>query len=62
VDVGELIHEVLALISAKAEKDRVRIHYQDGSLPKLFIDPELIKTCIFNSILNAFQAMPEEET
>jgi signal transduction histidine kinase len=59
VDAGELIREVLALISAKAEKDRVRIHYQNGSLPKLFIDPELIKTCIFNSILNAFQAMPE---
>jgi signal transduction histidine kinase len=59
VDVGELIHEVLALISAKAEKDRVKIHYQNGSLPNLFIDPELIKTCIFNSILNAFQAMPE---
>ena len=37
----------------------MRIHYQNGSLPKLFIDPELIKTCIFNSILNAFQAMPE---
>ena len=59
VDVGELIREVLALISAKAEKDHVRIHYQNGSLPNLFIDPELIKTCIFNSILNAFQAMPE---
>ena len=59
VDVGELIHEVLALISAKAEKDRVIIHYQNGSLPNLFIDPGLIKTCIFNSILNAFQAMPE---
>jgi signal transduction histidine kinase len=59
VDVGELIREVLALISAKAEKDRVKIHYQNGSLPNLFIDPELIKTCIFNSILNAFQAMPE---
>jgi signal transduction histidine kinase len=50
---------VLALISAKAEKDRVAIHYQNGPLPKLLIDPELIKTCIFNSILNAFQAMPE---
>jgi signal transduction histidine kinase len=59
VDAGELIREVLALISAKAEKDRVQIHYQNGPLPKLFIDPELIKTCIFNSVLNAFQAMPE---
>jgi len=59
VDVSELIREVLALISAKAEKDQVRIHYQNGSLPNLLIDPELIKTCIFNSILNAFQAMPE---
>jgi len=58
VDVGIIISEVLALVSAKAEKDGIRIHYQDGELPELSVDPELIKTCIFNVILNAFQAMP----
>ena len=28
-------------------------------MPKLSLDPELIKTCIFNAVLNAFQAMPD---
>jgi signal transduction histidine kinase len=57
-DIGFIISEVLALVSAKAEKDNIRINYQNGELPKLSVDPELIKTCIFNVILNAFQAMP----
>ncbi len=54
-----LIDEVMALVQAKAEKDGIRIHYENGELPTLSVDPELIKTCIFNIILNAFQAMPE---
>jgi len=58
VDMGSLINEIIALIWAKAEKDGIKIHYKCGEFPKLYLDPELIKTCIFNIILNAFQAMP----
>lgn len=58
VDVDSLIDEVVALIWAKAEKDGIRIHRQSAELPRLYLDPALIKTCIFNLILNAFQAMP----
>jgi len=58
VDMGSLINEIIALIWAKAEKDGIKIHYQCGEFPKLYLDPELIKTCILNVILNAFQAMP----
>ena len=58
IDMGSLINEIIALVRAKAEKDGIRIHYYNGELPALFVDPELIKTCIFNVILNAFQAMP----
>ncbi|MEW6001399.1 MAG: ATP-binding protein [Nitrospirota bacterium] len=58
VDIGSLIGDVIALIRAKAERDDIRIDLQNGNLPKLFLDPDLIKTCIFNVILNAFQAMP----
>ncbi len=58
VDMGSLINEIIALVWAKAEKDGIKIHRQCGELPRLYIDPELIKTCIFNVILNAFQAMP----
>jgi signal transduction histidine kinase len=57
-DMGSLINDVIALIQAKAEKDGIKIHCQYKELPKLSLDPELIKTCIFNVVLNAFQAMP----
>jgi signal transduction histidine kinase len=57
VDVCALIDEVLALVLAKAEKDNVEIIRRYEVLPKLFLDPELIKTCVFNVVLNAFQAM-----
>ncbi len=58
-DIGILIHEVLELVWAKAEKDGIKIHYQNGELPNISVDPELIKSCIFNVVLNAFQAMPD---
>ncbi len=58
-DIGSLIQEILDLIAAKAEKDRIRILYQKVEIPKLSVDPELLKTCILNIILNSFQSMPE---
>jgi signal transduction histidine kinase len=57
-DLHALIKDVVALVSAKAEKDAIKIAYYHEVLPKLSLDPELIKTCIFNIILNAFEAMP----
>jgi signal transduction histidine kinase len=59
VDVNDLIEEVMALVQAKAEKDKVGINRQHELLPRLSLDPELVKTCIFNIILNSFQAMPD---
>jgi signal transduction histidine kinase len=59
VELHSLVGEVLALVLAKAEKDNVEIITRYEVLPKLSLDPELIKTCIFNVILNAFQAMPD---
>jgi signal transduction histidine kinase len=57
-DLHALIQDVVALVSAKAEKDAITIQYHEEKIPRLSLDPELIKTCIFNIILNAFQAMP----
>jgi signal transduction histidine kinase len=57
-DLNTLIDEIIALVRAKAEKDNITIFYHPGHIPHLSLDPELIKTCIFNVILNAFQAMP----
>ncbi len=62
VDIEGIINEVISLVSAKAEKDGIKISFQNGGLPKLSADPELIKTCIFNIIINAFQAMPDTGT
>jgi len=59
VEVCSLIDEVLALVLAKAEKENVEISRRYEVLPKLSLDPELIKTCVFNIVLNAFQAMPD---
>lgn len=59
VDIGSLIQEILDLVKVKAEKDAVKILYQRGDIPRLSVDPELLKTCILNIILNAFQSMPE---
>jgi nitrogen fixation/metabolism regulation signal transduction histidine kinase len=59
VDMNVIIKDVIELVRAKAEKDGIKIHYQGLETLKLHIDPELIKTCIFNVILNSFQAMPD---
>ena len=59
VELNNLIQEVMTLVKAKAVKDRVDISTHFEELPMLTVDPELVKTCIFNVILNAFQAMPQ---
>src|SRR4030043_1625489 len=58
VDMDVVIKDVIDLVRAKAAKDGIKIHYQGSEPLKFFTDPELIKTCIFNVILNSFQAMP----
>jgi signal transduction histidine kinase len=57
-DMGGLLDEVIVLVSAKAQVENITIRRSYESLPSLFIDPEFIKTCLYNIILNAFQAMP----
>lgn len=59
VDIGKLLEDMIGIIWAKAEAEKINIVKEYGPLPVLNIDPELIKTCIFNVILNAFQAMPD---
>lgn len=58
-NLTQLINDVVSLISVKAEKDRVKIYSKIDELPYIFVDPEFIKTCLLNIILNSFQAMPE---
>lgn len=57
-----LLDEVVKIIRAKADSDRIRIVEEYGFLPDMKIDRELMKSCIFNIITNAFQAMPSGGT
>jgi signal transduction histidine kinase len=57
-DIGKLVDDILGLVAAKAVKERVEIVRDCQALPEVEADPEFLKTCLYNIILNAFQAMP----
>jgi signal transduction histidine kinase len=59
MDMVKLIEDVLELVKAKAEKDKIAIITELGALPAIYLDPGFIKTCLYNIILNAFHAMPD---
>jgi signal transduction histidine kinase len=62
VDVGMLIEDVIGLITAQAQKEGIDIRKEYEALPEVHIDGEFIKTCLYNVVLNAFQAMPNGGT
>ncbi|NJD56772.1 MAG: HAMP domain-containing protein, partial [Nitrospirae bacterium] len=57
-DICMLVDDVIDLVAAKAQKEKIEIEKVYESSPKLLIDPEFMKTCLYNIILNAFHAMP----
>lgn len=58
-DIGGILEDVIELVMAKARMEDIEIVREYGALPQLYVDPELIKTCLYNIILNSFQAMPK---
>ncbi|MBI5739353.1 MAG: HAMP domain-containing protein [Nitrospirae bacterium] len=56
--IGKIIDDVLEIVSARARECNIYIKREYTTLPELFIDPEFIKTCIYNLVINAFEAMP----
>jgi len=60
--IGKLLEEITELIGAKAEAEKIKIIKDCNFLPSLNMDTDLIKTCVFNVVLNAFQAMPDGGT
>jgi len=58
INIDLLLRDVLEIIKAKASSEGIIIQERLDFLPELSIDPELIKTCLFNVIINAFEAMP----
>ncbi|MBI4697916.1 MAG: HAMP domain-containing protein [Nitrospirae bacterium] len=57
-NIGKIIEDVVELVSVRAQKSNIAIKKEHGASPDLSIDPEFIKTCIYNIIINAFEAMP----
>ena len=58
--VEQVLGEVAALVGAKAKDQGITLDlHADESLPRLVADPELLKTCFLNLMINALDAMPD---
>lgn len=53
----EIVDSVLEMVAARAVLDRFVISKDYGELPELNVDPEFIRTCLYNLVINAFDAM-----
>jgi signal transduction histidine kinase len=58
-DVGQVVRETAALVEHKARDQSIAVELDvPAELPATLADPELLKTCLLNLVLNAFEAMP----
>jgi signal transduction histidine kinase len=58
-DVGAVVRETATLVEHKARDQGIALEVDvAGGLPLTAADPELLKTCLLNLVLNAFEAMP----
>ncbi|MBI2560242.1 MAG: two-component sensor histidine kinase [Planctomycetes bacterium] len=59
-DINTVVDEVLDFIAPEAQLQSIKIlKLYDPSLPKCFIDNNLVKQAILNILINAQEAMPE---
>lgn len=61
-EIAPLLDGVLALAAAQARDKQVRIVRETAALPALQVDAEFLRTCLFNIVKNAFEAMPDGGT
>lgn len=60
VCVDLILQEVVRLAQHNADEQRIEIVVRaDRQIPKIEADPEQLKTCLINVVLNAIQAMPQ---
>ena len=58
--MDELVREVAAVVDHKAKDQGIAlVTHAEGALPALVADPELLKTCLLNLMINAIDAMPK---
>ncbi len=59
-EIQRIIQEVVALAETEARQRNVQIVLEStGDLPRLELDPDLMKQCLLNIVLNGCQAMPQ---
>ncbi|MGH9345435.1 MAG: sensor histidine kinase [Terriglobia bacterium] len=59
ISVNELVDEIFLLAEPQARKNNVRlILEQNGAMPSLYADRDLLKQALLNLVLNGCQAMP----
>lgn len=57
-DLVVMLDSILELVQPRAVQDQIIIIREYAGLPDLAVDPELLRTCFLNLVLNAFDAMP----
>jgi two-component system sensor histidine kinase HydH len=58
--MDELVRDVAAVVDHKAKDQGIALVTEsEGALPALVADPELLKTCLLNLMINAIDAMPK---
>jgi signal transduction histidine kinase len=58
--IGRLLHEVAARVDHKAKDQGIALTVDaEPGLPRVIADPELLKTCFLNLMINGLDAMPE---
>jgi len=60
--IDSMLREVVKIIEAKADSENITVREDYSFRPEITVDPELMKTCILNVVMNAFQAMPDGGT
>ncbi len=63
VDLRVMLNQVSSLINPKARDQGVTMHVEIAEgIPLILLDPELIKSCLLNLMINALDAMPNGGT
>jgi signal transduction histidine kinase len=62
-EIAPLLQEVISLAGTEARQRNVQISLEpEKNLPKIPLDPDLMKQCLLNIVLNGCQAMPNGGT